>query len=127
MSDATQETESLVRGAKRQASLLSHVGLVAAVAALIGASCCALPLVLASLGLAGAWIANLGMFVVYHPFITVVALVVIAVGWAIALRRQASGRTFVVLSLATVVMLAALAVAHYEPQITRYLVSLRRK
>lgn len=127
MSDVTQETESLTRGANRQVSLLSQVGLVAALAALIGASCCALPLVLASLGLAGAWIANLGMFVVYRPYITVVALIVIAVGWAIALRRKASGRTFLVLSLATVIVLAALAVAHYEPEITRYLVSLRRK
>lgn len=127
MSDATQETESLTRGAKRQASLLSHVGLVAALAALVGASCCALPLVLASLGLAGAWIANLGIFVVYRPYITVVALIVIAAGWAIALRRQVFARTFLVLSLATVIVLGALAVAHYEPEITRYLVSLRRK
>lgn len=94
MSDATPETESLTRGEKRQASVLSHVGLVAALAALVGASCCALPLVLASLGLAGAWIANLGIFIVYRPHITVAALIVIAVGWAIALRRKAYGRTF---------------------------------
>lgn len=127
MSDAAQETESLTRGVKRQASLLSHVGLVAAFAALVGASCCALPLVFASLGLAGAWIANLGIFVVYRPYITVVALIVIAAGWAIALRRKTYGRTFLVLSLATVIVLAALAVAHYEPEVTRYLVSLRRK
>ena len=126
MLDATQDMEPL-SGAKRRASLLSRVGLVAALAALVGASCCALPLVLASLGLAGAWIVNLGLFVVYRPHITVVALVVIAVGWVIALRRQSSGRTFLVLSLATVIVLAALAVAHYESEITRYLVSLRRK
>ena len=127
MSDTTQETESLASGAKRQANLLSHVGLVAALAALVGASCCALPLGLASLGLAGAWIANLGMFVVYRPHITAVALIVIAAGWAIAIRRQAFGRTILLLSLATGIVLAALAVAHYEPEITRYLVSLRRK
>jgi mercuric ion transport protein len=126
MLNATQDMKPL-SGAKRRASLLSRVGLVAALAALVGASCCALPLVLASLGLAGAWIANLGIFVVYRPHITVVALVVIAVGWAIAHRRQSSGRTFLVLSLATVIVLAALAVAHYESEITRYLVSLRRK
>lgn len=127
MSNAAQETESPANGAKRQANLLSHVGLVAALAALVGASCCALPLVLASLGLAGAWIANLGIFVVYRPYIIAVALVVIAVGWAIALRRQSSRGTFLVLSSGTVIVLAALAVAHYEPEITRYLVSLRRK
>jgi mercuric ion transport protein len=127
MSDATQETDSLTTGAQRQASLLSHVGLVAALAALVGASCCALPLVLASLGLAGAWIANLGIFVAYRPYITIAALIVIAAGWVIALRRKPSGRTLLVLGLATVIVLAALAVAQYEPEITRYLVSLRRK
>jgi MerT mercuric transport protein len=68
---------------RRQASLLSLVGLAAAPAALVGASCCALLLVLASLGLAGAWIANLGIFVSYRSYVTVAAVVVIAMGWGV--------------------------------------------
>lgn len=107
--------------------MLSGVGLAAAIAALVGASCCALPLLLASAGLAGAWIANLGVFVVYRPYITGAALVVIALGWLVALRRGSPRRTLVVLGCATVLVLAALALTEYEPQITRYLVSLRRK
>src|SRR5882672_4396553 len=127
MSDATQQTDSAASATKGHASLLSHVGLAAALAAFAGASCCALPLVLASLGLAGAWIANLGVFIVYRPYITMAALIAIGAGWAIALRRRPSGRTFFVLGVATVIVLAALALTQYEPEITRYLVALRRK
>jgi hypothetical protein len=81
---------------------------------------------LASLGLAGAWIANLGILIVYRPYITGIALAVIAAGWAITLRRRAPGRTFLVLGLSTAVMLAALVVTEYEPQINRYLIALWR-
>jgi mercuric ion transport protein len=106
---------------------LSILGLALALAAFIGASCCALPLLLASLGLAGAWIANLEVFLVYRAYFTLAALVLIAIGWTMALRRRASARTFIVLGLATVTMLVALAIAQYEGEISRYLVSLRRK
>lgn len=97
--------------ATRFTSWLPHIGLAAAVAALVGASCCALPLVLASLGLAGAWIANLGIFVVYRPYITVVALIIILIGWRIAVRRQAPAGTFTLLGIATVIVLTAVVAA----------------
>ena len=126
MSDVAQETNSAPSKTKRYASVLSGLELVAALAALVGASCCALPLVLASAGLAGAWIANLGTFVVYRPYITGAALIVTALGWLVALQRQSPRRTFVVPGCATVLVLAALALTEYEPQITRYLLSLRR-
>jgi mercuric ion transport protein len=100
--------------------------LVAAVAALVGASCCALPLALAWLGLAGAWIGNLGIFVAYRPYITAAAVVVIGVGWVIASRRRAAKRTFVVLALATVLVGGAMLVSYYETELARYLVALRR-
>jgi mercuric ion transport protein len=121
-----QDTDIPRRGANGAASLLSHAGLGASIAALIGASCCALPLLLAWLGLAGAWIAHLGILIVYRPYITAVALAIIAAGWAIAFRRQARRRTFLVLGLATVVVLAALVATQYEPQINRYLIAIRR-
>src|SRR6266404_3124662 len=89
----------------RHTHVLSLVGLALALAAFVGASCCALPLVLASLGLAGAWIASLEVFVVYRAYFTVAALVLIVLGWAIALRRRPSGRTFLVLGLASLIVL----------------------
>jgi mercuric ion transport protein len=96
-------------------------------AALVGASCCALPLALAWVGLAGAWIANLEIFVVYRPYITVFAMIVVGLGWAIALRRRVSLRTLLVLGVAMIFIAAALLVAHYETDLTRYLIGLRRK
>ena len=101
--------------------------MLAAVAALVGASCCALPLALAWAGLTGAWIANLEIFVVLRPHITATALVLIGFGWMIAVRRRAPRRTFLILALATALVSVALLVAHYEPQLTRYLILLRRK
>jgi len=107
--------------------MLSQAGLVAAIAALIGASCCALPLALAWAGLAGAWIANLGVFVVYRPYIIGVALVVIGLGWVIALQRKASRRTLAILGLASVLLATAVLVAHYEQELARSLIALRRR
>jgi hypothetical protein len=82
---------------------------------------------LAWVGLAGAWLANLGIFVVYRPYVTAFAIIVIALGWAIALRRRASVRTLMVLGVASILVMAALLIAHYETELTRYLIALRRK
>jgi len=127
MSNTMQPTDDRANPEPRHVSLLSQLGLVAAVAALVGASCCALPLALAWLGLAGAWIGSLGIFVAYRPYITAAAVALIGVGWVIASWRRAANRTFVVLALATVLVGGAMLVSHYEAELARYLVALRRK
>jgi mercuric ion transport protein len=127
MSTAVQQTSAKTKGEARHIGILSQVGLVAAIAALVGASCCALPLALAWIGLAGAWIANLEIFVVYQPYITIFAMIVIGLGWVIAVRRRASLRTLLVLGVATIFIASALLLAHYETDLTRYLIALRRK
>lgn len=127
MSDAVQQANRGAERGTRTIGVVSQVGLIAAIAALVGASCCALPLALAWLGLAGAWLANLGIFVVYRPYVTAFAIIVIALGWAIAFRRRASVRTLIVLSVASVLVATALLIAHYETELTRYLIALRRK
>src|SRR3974390_853238 len=127
MSKTMQPIDDKANAEPRHISLLSQLGLVAAVAALVGASCCALPLALLWLGLAGAWIGNLGIFVAYRPHITAAALVLIGVGWVIASRRRAANRTFGVLALATVLVGGAMLVSYYEAELARYLVTLRRK
>jgi len=127
MSKIVQPTDVRASAEPRHISLLSQLGLVAAVAALVGASCCALPLALAWLGLAGAWIGNLAIFVAYRAYITAAAVVLIGVGWVIASRRRAANRTFVVLALATVLVGGAMLVPYYETELARYLVALRRK
>src|SRR5262245_44411321 len=113
-----QQTKAMADGETRHLGIVSQVGLIAAIGPPLGASRCALPLALAWLGLAGAWIANLEIFVVYRPYITLFAIIVIVSGWAIALRRRASPRTLVVLGIASVVVGAALLIAHYEAELT---------
>jgi hypothetical protein len=82
---------------------------------------------LAWLGLAGDWLANLGIFVVYRPYVTAFAIIVITLGWATTLRRHASVRTLMALGVASALVVAALLIAHYETELTRYLIALRRK
>src|SRR5262245_14053243 len=120
MSKTTQPTDVSANPGPRHVSLLTQLGLVAAVAALVGASCCALPLALAWLGLAGAWIGNLGIFVAYRPYITAAAVVLIGVGWVIATWRRTANRAFVVLALATVLVAGAMLVSHYDTEFVRY-------
>jgi mercuric ion transport protein len=57
--------------------------LLTSAAAAIGASlCCAVPLVLVSLGISGAWLANLTALEPYRPWFATVALAALAfAGW----------------------------------------------
>src|SRR5215467_15164926 len=114
MSKTTQPTDVSANPEPRHVSLLSQLGLIAAVAALVGASCCALPLALAWLGLAGAWIANLGIFVIYRPYTIAGTVIVVGLGWVIAIQRRAAPRTFAVLGLASLVVGGAILVSYYE-------------
>ena len=127
MSKTMQPTDAKASGDARHLSLLSQLGLVGAVAALVGASCCALPLALAWLGLAGAWIANLGIFVIYRPYTMAGTVIVVGLGWVIAIQRRATVRTFVVLGLASLVVGGAILVSYYETELARYLIAPRRK
>jgi mercuric ion transport protein len=127
MSTVVPHSNAKTKREARMIGVLPQVGLVAALAALVGASCCILPPALAWVGLAGAWIANLEIFMVYRPYITAFAMIVICLGWAVALRRRVSLRTLVVLGVATIFIASALLLAHYETDLTRYLIALRRK
>ncbi len=62
---------------------LVGTGLVGAVFA---SSCCVLPLALFSLGISGAWMANLYSLKPYQPLFMVLAIIAIAVAW-FAVRR----------------------------------------
>ena len=92
---------------------VAAAGALAGIAALFSAAaCCVLPLVLAAVGLGAG---SLAVFVPYHWPLTIAALVIIAAGWALYLRKtracpSASGEcktpgrstaTLVMLGLAT--------------------------
>jgi mercuric ion transport protein len=50
----------------------------AAVASLLASSCCLLPLVLASVGLTGAWLSHLRVLQPYSPFLIGIAIAALA-------------------------------------------------
>lgn len=54
---------------------------VGGVAALLAGACCVGPLVLVSVGLGGAWLANLTSLAPYRPVFAAVALVSLAFAW----------------------------------------------
>jgi mercuric ion transport protein len=127
---STEMTDSITDSASPATTLQDRVvpasGLVAGLAALVGASCCVLPLTLAILGVGGAWIAYLGPLVAYRSWMLAFAVAIILFAWSAALVRRPGPRAIVLLSLATAAVGAALAVAAYETEITRYLAQVWR-
>ena len=51
------------------------------IAAILASACCLGPLVLLSVGVSGAWIANLTMLEPYRPFFIGAALIALFFGW----------------------------------------------
>lgn len=60
------------------------------VGAFLASACCIGPLVLLTLGVSGAWIANLTALEPYKPIFAVIALAFIAAGFRQAYRRPAT-------------------------------------
>ena len=65
--------------------------IVASVTAVIGASCCVIPLVLFNLGIGGAWVSNIAVLQPFRPYlIGVSVLALIAGGYFYWRNRKAS-------------------------------------
>lgn len=107
-------------------TLLPGAGLVVAVAALAGASCCVLPLMLAAVGVGGAWIAQLAIFVTYQWYILTFAIALIAISWVVALVRGSSRRAKIILAISTALVAAAVILPVYEDDITQQLLKVMR-
>jgi hypothetical protein len=89
---------------------VSQRGIFAATATLAGASCYALHLALAGLGLAENSIANMEALV-DRPLMAVVAIDVLLVGWVVALRQRPSPRVLMILGVITALAGAAITMA----------------
>jgi mercuric ion transport protein len=116
--DRTDEPDRTV------SALLPGAGLVAAIAALVGASCCVLPLTLAAVGVGGAWIAQLAVFVTYQWYILTVAMVLIMISWIVAFVRGSSRRAKLVLAISTALVAAAFVLPIYEDDIAQQLLKM---
>lgn len=110
----------------RLATYVPALGLTATVAALLGVSCCVLPIALAVVGLGGAWVAHLSVFVAIGPYLLAAAAAAVALGWWIGLRRRISQLGYAALGIATIGLGLAVLVRLYELELNRYLATLWR-
>jgi mercuric ion transport protein len=85
MSDPIASSSQAVRASGSVAALLTLGGIGAAFGL---ASCCALPFLLAGLGLGTAWLAGIGLFAVFHRTAFIAVALVGLGGAAIVLWRQ---------------------------------------
>lgn len=92
-------------------------------AAVIGASCCVLPILLVNLGASTAFVSNLTFFARYKPQFAAVTIILIAIGFAAAFwrGRRPGLATMIMLSLASFFALGAYLLPQYEPYILRWL------
>jgi mercuric ion transport protein len=120
-----QVLESADNGA-RTSTAVASVGLLSGAAALVGASCCVLPIVLTMAGLGGSWMVVLSGFVAWSWHILAVSGAVILAAWVLALRRPARRRVYVLLSAATLFFGTASLTVIYEIEINRYVIAMWR-
>ncbi len=102
---------------------LASGGILSGLVALIGASCCIIPLVLFNIGLGGAWLAKLEFFVVAKPYFMIASAVFIISAFIAAFwgGRSPSRKTITILVVATVFTGFAYVMPWYEGRILRFL------
>lgn len=111
-------------GGRKSADMLPGLGLAATGAALLGVSCCVLPIALSLVGLGGAWLSHLAIFVTVGPYLLAGASIAVAAGWWIATRRRPSQLGLAALGIATIGLTLAGLIRMYELDLNRYLASL---
>jgi mercuric ion transport protein len=109
--------------AKRAQELVAAGGgALAGLGALVGASCCLLPILLINLGVGSAFVANLVFFARAKPYFMVAAIVLLLAGLMVAFwrRRRPSPIVLGLFALAVVFLIAAYDLPYYEGEILRW-------
>jgi mercuric ion transport protein len=109
--------------ARRWADLFAGGGLFAGFGALLGASCCVLPILLAQAGVSAALLANLGVLSRARPFFLAVALLFVVGGVAASFwkGRRPRPRAVILLAVAALLTAGAYVMPHYEREILDWL------
>ena len=103
---------------------------IAALLALLSASCCVLPIGLSIIGLGGTWLTMLGPFFAYRDLILVAVAMALIWAWYGVIRprpcamRKRSAIVWV--SLATIAFLVALSSPYWEASVQRFMWDLWR-
>lgn len=101
----------------------AYGGLASGLGALIGASCCVLPLLLAQIGIGTALIAHLGAFAPARPFLIVITSLLVAAGLTAAFwgGRRPRPLVLVMLGVATLLIAVSILLPNFEPQLLKLL------
>lgn len=104
---------------RRAGSLLAGGGVLAGFGALLGASCCVLPILLVQAGLSTALVAHLAWFAQAKPYLMGVTSVLILAGFGAAFWGGRRPRPLVIALLvgAALLIAAATAAPHYEREL----------
>jgi len=91
--------------------------------AFLGASCCVLPILLVQLGVSSALVGRLALFARYRSWLLSVSAiaVLLAIGFAFRKGRRPGKALWFWLILATLLVVSAYFLPHYEGQILRWM------
>jgi mercuric ion transport protein len=109
MTDANSDPSSKTAlRPSRAGAVVAGGGMLAGLGALIGASCCVLPIALASLGVSSAAVAQISFFAKAKPWFLGVAIFLLAANIILATRSgQRPSRRLLALLIAGVLLIAA--------------------
>jgi len=103
----------------RTSGIFAGGGLIAGLGALIGASCCVLPILLVQAGVSAALVAHLGLFARAKPYLLVATALLILAGFLAAFwgGRRPRPSVFFLLIGASLVIAVAIAMPYYEREL----------
>jgi len=97
---------------KQRSGWFAKGGVLASLFAVVGASCCILPIILINLGLSSALVSHLGYFARFRHWFMALSIMLIIGGivYAYSGGRRPKRRTLVIFVLAAILILAAYSV-----------------
>lgn len=121
----TSETDNdvTVTKASRANGWLAGGGVLGGFFAFLGASCCALPILLVNLGVSSALVANFGFFARYKNAFMIIAMLLLAGAIVFGLRggRRPKTRFWISVSVAVLLLAGAWILPSYEGALLRWL------
>jgi len=106
-----------------KSGLFATGGTLTGLFAMIGASCCILPIMLVNLGVSSALVSHLGFFARYRTWFMALTICLIIGAFIYAYRsgRRPSRKALVFLSLAALLAIGSMILPYYEGDIQRWM------
>lgn len=115
----TKDTNLATQEPPAPSGALAGGGILTGLAALIGASCCVLPIILVQLGVSTALVAHLSVFARTKPYFLTATVTLVAAGFIVAYwgGRKPRRRILALLVAAAILVVGAYALPLFEQDI----------